>query len=230
MDFETTVLSETAKNIALCTAYNTTKEKEISRIKNLILDAARKGKTTVCLTKLGIETVQAVEWLKKNYKIFSAKVRYDKENQFMYYIISWTNAYIETADIFNPIAYVYRILKEDKVVIPSYITNTFVDIVTQIAIDVNNEDKLSPVFSYTYNGRDYGYCLIMRYIPKDKSNPYVLNFKVCEWGSHCLEIKCGKNVSQYYFTSIEDIVPKFKEWYHKYIINKGEEKSEFHYI
>ena len=80
MDFETTVLSETAKNIALCTAYNTTKEKEISRIMNLILDAARKGKTTVCLTKLGIETVQAVEWLKKNYKIFSAKVRYDKEN------------------------------------------------------------------------------------------------------------------------------------------------------
>ena len=61
MDFETTVLSETAKNIALCTAYNTTKEKEISRIKNFILDAARKGKTTVCLTKLGIETVQAVE-------------------------------------------------------------------------------------------------------------------------------------------------------------------------
>ena len=230
MDFETTVLSETAKNIALCTAYNTTKEKEISRIMNLILDAARKGKTTVCLTKFGIETVQAVEWLKKNYKIFSAKVRYDKENQFLYYIISWTNAYIETADIFNPIAYVYRILKEDKVVIPSNITDTFVDIVTRIAIDVNNEDKLSPVFSYTYGGRDYGYCLIMRYIPKDKSNPYVLSFKVYEWGSYCLEIKCGKNVCQHYFISIKDIVPKFKEWYHKYIINKGEEKSEFHYI
>ena len=54
-------------------------------------------------------------------------------------------------------------------VIPSNITDTFVNIVTQIAIDVNNEDKLSPVFSYTYGGRDYGYCLIMRYIPKDKS-------------------------------------------------------------
>ena len=136
MDFETTVLSETAKNIALCAAYSTTKEKEISRIMNLILDAARKGITTVCLIKLRMETVQAVEWLKKNYKIFSAKVRYNEENQLAYYIISWTNAYIETADIFKPIAHIYRTLKEDKVVIPSNITDTFVDIVTQIAIDV----------------------------------------------------------------------------------------------
>ena len=69
----------------------------------------------------------------------------------------------------------------------------------------------------------------MRYIPKDKSNPYILELKTCTFDKltyYSLSVKHNKIILQVNSCDTYHIITKFKELYIKYIIleEKGKEK------
>lgn len=95
------------------------------------------------------KTLQALEYILKTYNIFT--ISYNREQP--YCKISWTKTLLNS---YPSIAYIYRTLKEDGIVISSKAIEDFVYVVTQIAFNIDYNNKLSNVFSYTYGGSDYG--------------------------------------------------------------------------
>lgn len=95
------------------------------------------------------ETLQALEYILKTYNIFT--ISYNREQP--YCKISWTKTFLNSCP---SITYIYRTLKEDGIVISSKAIEDFVYVVTQIAFNIDYNNKLSNVFSYTYGGSDYG--------------------------------------------------------------------------